>query len=83
MNTYRKKYVPFSSPLDPCKPLPYVTYETPPQLYLGFQPPRLAQYTPRDALRKGTLWKALYAPYTNPYQAYPEMKREANEDESV
>jgi hypothetical protein len=27
------------------------------------QPPNLPQYSPREALRKGTLWPALYFPY--------------------
>lgn len=68
MYTTRKKWFPYSSPLDPCPPLKVKTYETPPQLYLGFQPYNLPQFNPFDALRHGTLWPALYAPYTNPYK---------------
>lgn len=30
-------------------------YSTPPNLFLGFQPPNLPQFTPK-ALQKGTLW---------------------------
>ncbi|WP_221930189.1 spore coat associated protein CotJA [Melghirimyces algeriensis] len=44
------------------------TYETPPQLYLGFQPYGMPQFPPMEALRWGTLWPALFAPYSNPYK---------------
>jgi len=44
-------------------------YSTPPHLYMGFQPPNLQQYPPRVALKKGTLWPALYDDYVNPYEA--------------
>ncbi|WP_102027373.1 spore coat associated protein CotJA [Salirhabdus sp. Marseille-P4669] len=50
------------------------SYETPPQLYMGFQPPSLPQFSPKEALAYGTLWPALYSPYPNPY------KREENEN---
>ncbi len=43
-------------------------YSTPPQLYIGFQPPGLEQFTPMEALRAGTLWKAFYDPYYSPYE---------------
>jgi spore coat protein JA len=69
MSQTRKKYRPFVSPFDPCPPLLVKTYETPPQLYLGFQPPDLPQFSPSEALRHGTLWPDLYAPYTNPYKS--------------
>jgi spore coat protein JA len=39
------------------------TYQTPPQLYLGFQPHNLPQYPPYKALKRGTLWPSLHAPY--------------------
>ncbi|PTX59099.1 spore coat protein JA [Melghirimyces profundicolus] len=68
MYTYRKYYEPYVSPLDPCPPMRVKSYETPPQLYMGFQPPNLPQYHPREALKQGTLWPALFAPYTNPYK---------------
>ncbi|EGK07743.1 spore coat associated protein CotJA [Kroppenstedtia eburnea] len=68
MFTYRKAYRPYISPWDPCPPLLIKTYETPPQLYMGFQPMGLPQFDPREALRRGTLWPALFAPYTNPYK---------------
>nr|WP_107726166.1 spore coat associated protein CotJA [Desmospora activa] len=65
--TTRKFYAPYVSPHDPCPPLRWRSYETPPQLYLGFQPYHLQQFHPMEALRMGTLWPQLYAPYTNPY----------------
>jgi spore coat protein JA len=35
---------------------------------MGFQPPNLQQFPPKVALKKGTLWPALYDPYENPYE---------------
>jgi len=64
----RKSYEPFVGRYDPCQPITVKYYETPPQLYLGFQPPGLEQFSPTEALKHGTLWPALYAPYSNPYQ---------------
>ncbi|WP_184663082.1 spore coat associated protein CotJA [Texcoconibacillus texcoconensis] len=43
-------------------------YVTPPNLYINYQPPNLPQFTPREALRAGTLWKAFYDPYVSPYK---------------
>lgn len=68
MFTFRKTYEPFIGLYDPCPPLRIRTYETPPQLFLGFQPYGLPQFSPKDALRYGTLWPALYAPYESPYK---------------
>ncbi|MCT2537412.1 spore coat associated protein CotJA [Aquibacillus koreensis] len=63
-HTYTKYYYPYISPLDPCKPIIKKSYSTPPNLYLGFQPPNLPQYnTAKEALYKGTLWPALYDNY--------------------
>jgi spore coat protein JA len=67
MPTTRKFYNPYVSPFDPCKPLKVKSYETPPNLYMGFQPPGLPQFDPKTALYKGTLWPALFGPYSNPY----------------
>ena len=66
MSNHRKTFQPFVSPDDPCPPLKEKTYETPPNLYLGFQPPGLEQFSPAEALEKGTLWPALYGPYEPP-----------------
>lgn len=56
-------YKPFSSPLDPCPPLPFRTYVVPINQYIVFQAPNLPQFSPAEALRRGTLWPALYSPY--------------------
>lgn len=58
-----KTYSSYNSPFDPCRPIPVRAYLTPPQLYLGFQPPNLPQFNPTDALLHGTLWPALYSEY--------------------
>ena len=66
--TSMKTYSPFHSRFDPCPPIGKKYYSTPPNLYLGFQPPNLEQFTPKEALKRGTLWKALYEYYENPYE---------------
>ncbi|WP_309087426.1 spore coat associated protein CotJA [Domibacillus sp.] len=63
-----KSYVPRHGPLDPCPPIGCKYYSTPPNLYVGFQPPGLPQFSPREALKKGTLWKVFYDYYDNPYR---------------
>ncbi|MDP4083909.1 MAG: spore coat associated protein CotJA [Bacillota bacterium] len=65
MNTHHKTYNPYVSPFDPCPPIQVKTYSTPPHLYMGYQPPNLQQFTPSEALRAGTIWKAFYDPYYN------------------
>ncbi|GAA3322723.1 spore coat associated protein CotJA [Ectobacillus funiculus] len=56
--TRMKSYTPFHSAFDPCPPIGQKKYySTPPHLYLGFQPPNLEQFPPKEALKKkGTLW---------------------------
>ncbi len=68
MFTLRKSWHPYVSPFDPCEPIRVKTFSTPPNLYMGFQPPNLPQFTPMEALRAGTLWKAFYDPYYSPYE---------------
>ncbi|PLT35275.1 spore coat protein CotJA [Bacillus sp. V5-8f] len=63
-----KSYRPFHSPFDPCPPIGQKYYSTPPNLFMNFQPPNLEQFQPYEALRRGTLWKALYDFYENPYE---------------
>jgi spore coat protein JA len=58
-----KAYYPFVGPCDPCPPMVCKTYVTPPNLYLGYQPPNLPQFSPFEALKLGTLWPVLYSPY--------------------
>ncbi len=65
--TQRKYYRPYVSPFDPCPPIRVKSYETPPQLYLGFQPYNLPQFKPQQALYCGTLWPALFSPYEGKY----------------
>ncbi|MGG0667308.1 spore coat associated protein CotJA [Sporosarcina koreensis] len=57
--SYRGSYEPYNSPLDPCPPIRVKTFVLPPQLFIGFQPPGLPQFTPEQALRHGTLWPIL------------------------
>ncbi|MEH7012893.1 spore coat associated protein CotJA [Neobacillus niacini] len=68
MFTLYKTYCPIVSRFDPCNPILEKTYSTPPNLYIGFQPPNLPQFTPLEALRAGTLWKPFYDPYYNPFE---------------
>ncbi|ELK45367.1 spore coat associated protein CotJA [Halobacillus sp. ACCC02827] len=66
MYTPIKCYQPYHSPNDPCPPRGYACYQTPPNLYLGFQPPNLPQFSLQEALYKGTLWPVLFDPYPTP-----------------
>ncbi|MFB1050469.1 spore coat protein CotJA [Paraliobacillus sp. JSM ZJ581] len=62
--TNTKYYYPYISPFDPCPPIIRKSYSTPPQLYMGFQPPNLAQFnTAKQALYCGTLWPAFHDSY--------------------
>ncbi|NOV01294.1 spore coat associated protein CotJA [Paenibacillus planticolens] len=63
MHSQFKKFFPYISPFDPCPPIRVKLYNTPPQLYMSFQPPGLPQFSPYEALQKGTLWPALFGPY--------------------
>ncbi|AKO92455.1 spore coat associated protein CotJA [Priestia filamentosa] len=66
--TTLKSYRPFHSMYDPCRPIGTKYYSTPPQLYMGFQPPNMQQFPPKEALKKGTLWPAFWDYYENPYK---------------
>lgn len=69
MYTMRKYYYPYVSRFDPCPPMRVKSYETPQNLYMGFQPYGLPQYQSlKQALYAGTLWPAFYNPYPNPYK---------------
>jgi spore coat protein JA len=63
--TYVKTWEPFVGPFDPCPPILVKSYVTPPNLYIGFQPPGQPQYSPMVALRQGTLWPLLDDHYMN------------------
>lgn len=56
-------YTPYISPFDPCPPIREKIYNTPPQLYMNYQPPNLPQFPMAEALKRGTLWPALFGPY--------------------
>jgi spore coat protein JA len=58
-----RTYLPLVGAYDPCRPMLVKTYVTPPQLYVGYQPFCLPQFTPAEALRAGTLWPIFYSPY--------------------
>lgn len=75
MFTQYKYWHPYISPFDPCPPMKTKSYNTPPQLYIAFQPPGLAQFqSAKLALKHGTLWPQLYSPYPDPQKrrAHPE-----------
>lgn len=74
MSTPMKKWHPYASPFDPCPPIKVKTYSTPPNLYIGFQPQNLPQFSPHEALRAGTLWKPFYDPWYGPYERAKENK---------
>ena len=54
---------PFVGPFDPCPPITVKAYLVPPNLFIPFQPPNWPQFSPAEALKRGTLWPALYSPY--------------------
>jgi spore coat protein JA len=66
MDDQFRYYKPFISPLDPCPPIRIKSFNVPPQLFIAFQPPNWPQFSPHEALKKGTLWPALFAPYPDP-----------------
>ncbi|TDL31330.1 spore coat associated protein CotJA [Jeotgalibacillus sp. S-D1] len=67
-NPFRRSFVPFRGRFDPCPPLGKRTFVTPPNLFIGFQPPDFPQFSPIEALKKGTLWKPFYDFYESPYK---------------
>jgi spore coat protein JA len=77
MPTNRKIIKPYVGKDDPCTPLKEKTYETPPHLYLGIQQPEMEQYSLKDALHNGTLWPALYGPYSNPFKDVEDHTKKA------
>ncbi|WAH38345.1 spore coat associated protein CotJA [Alicyclobacillus dauci] len=57
-----RQYQPYHSPFDPCPPRAK-RYVVPPNQMMTFQSSGLKQYSPHEALRRGTLWPDLYSPY--------------------
>jgi spore coat protein JA len=58
-----RDYMPYVGSCDPCPPIRVKWYVVPPNQYIVFQPMNLPQYSLDEALRRGTLWPALYSPY--------------------
>ncbi|EPZ41602.1 MULTISPECIES: spore coat associated protein CotJA [Alicyclobacillus] len=52
----------YYSPFDPCPPRQKY-YLIPPDQMTTFQSAGLKQYSPHEALKRGTLWPDLYSPY--------------------
>ncbi|MBD2848255.1 spore coat associated protein CotJA [Paenibacillus sp. IB182496] len=65
-NNQCRVYYPFVGPFDPCPPIRVKTYVVPPNQFIPFQPMNLPQYPLPEALRRGTLWPALFSPYPCP-----------------
>lgn len=61
-NPYRY-YEPFIGPFDPCPPMKVKRYVVPINQYINFQPKNLPQFSPAEALHRGTLWPKLFSPY--------------------
>lgn len=64
-----KAFVPYHAQSDPCPPIGKKYYSTPPHLYIGFQSVNLPQFSPLEALKKGTLWPIFYDYYDDPYRS--------------
>jgi spore coat protein JA len=58
-----REWRPFRGPFDPCPPILVKTYVVPPNQYIMYQPMNLPQFSLQEALRKGTLWPALFSHY--------------------
>ncbi|MFV0556351.1 MAG: spore coat associated protein CotJA [Lactovum sp.] len=67
MDNNVKSYYPVKGRYEPCPPITKY-YSTPPHIYIGIQKEGLEQYSPKDALKKGTLWPIFYEYYLNPYK---------------
>jgi spore coat protein JA len=63
MKNELKVYHPFVGKHDPCTPITEKSYVLPPQLFTTYQPADLPQFSPIEALQKGTLWPDLFSPY--------------------
>ncbi|MBO7745297.1 spore coat associated protein CotJA [Paenibacillus sp. MWE-103] len=63
-----RDWYPFVGPCDPCPPKYVKTYYVPPNQYIPYQPMNLPQFPLPEALRRGTLWPALYGPYESKCQ---------------
>lgn len=59
-----RSWKPYVGANDPCPPIRVKWYVVPPNQYISFQPMNLPQFPLDEALRRGTLWPALYSDYT-------------------
>jgi spore coat protein JA len=59
-----REWMPFNGPFDPCPPVLVKKYIVPPNQFIPYQPPNLPQYSLDQALKLGTLWPALFCPYS-------------------
>lgn len=62
-DTEWREWHPYISPCDPCPPIKVKRYVVPPNQFIRYQPMNLPQFSLAEALRKGTLWPALYSYY--------------------
>ncbi|MFC5529340.1 spore coat associated protein CotJA [Cohnella yongneupensis] len=60
-----RDWKPYVSPHDPCPPIRVKWYIVPPNQFINYQPMNLPQFPLEEAMRRGTLWPALYSPYTS------------------
>jgi spore coat protein JA len=67
MDRQWRVHQPYRSPFDPCPPRPKAFIVSPNQ-YIVVQPKGMKQFSPRDALKHGTLWPDLYSPYSPPHK---------------
>lgn len=68
MDRQWRYYQRYRSPYDPCPPRNPSAYIVPPNQFIVFQQKAQRQFTPREALKRGTLWPDLYSPYNPPKQ---------------
>ncbi len=66
MNHHGKWKQPHSIPKVPLPSNNTHNWTPPTHPALSFQPPNLPQFSPKEALKSGTLWKPLYDPYFTP-----------------
>lgn len=64
-DTQWREWRPYVSHCDPCPPVRVKRYNVPPNQYMPYQPMNLPQFSLDEALCRGTLWPALYSPYTS------------------
>lgn len=62
MDSQWREYASCRSPFDPCPPK-RKAFIVSPNNFLKYQPKGLRQFTPREALSRGTLWPDLFSPY--------------------